>query len=248
SKTNYIASFAGFAPVNDPALSIVVVMDSPAYRFHYGTQASAPVFQELAQNVLEYLGVPHDMPLKPAKLFAQQRKTALDNTGGDSQPQVDLSALFAEVNHLPADDPLRSSQSQSTSAEAEEARAYLQPSSDAPPAAPGEKQDREGPSDGSASSALSESAGSIPSAQTKDISAKSSPSFDAASSAPVTVGAGAPVTVPGFVGKPMRDVVVTAASLGLNVRVYGSGVASAQAPVAGTRVPEGTTVVVRFHP
>jgi cell division protein FtsI (penicillin-binding protein 3) len=62
------------------------------------------------------------------------------------------------------------------------------------------------------------------------------------------MGSGAPVIMPGFIGKPMRDVVVTAANLGLNVRVYGTGVASEQAPAAGTKVPAGTTVVVRFHP
>ena len=73
-----------------------------------------------------------------------------------------------------------------------------------------------------------------------------SPSVDSAPA--VTLGSGAPVTMPGFVGKSMRDVVVTAADLGLNVRVYGSGVASEQAPAAGTKVPAGTTVVVRFHP
>ena len=62
------------------------------------------------------------------------------------------------------------------------------------------------------------------------------------------MGTGSPVTMPGFIGKPMRDVVMAAANLGLNVRVYGSGVASEQAPAAGTRVPAGTTVMVRFHP
>ena len=64
----------------------------------------------------------------------------------------------------------------------------------------------------------------------------------------VTMGSGTPVSMPGFIGKPMRDVVVMAANLGLNVRVYGSGVAAEQAPPAGTRIPAGTTVIVRFHP
>jgi hypothetical protein len=61
-------------------------------------------------------------------------------------------------------------------------------------------------------------------------------------------GSGPSVTMPGFVGQPMRRVVATAANLGLNVRVYGDGIAAAQAPPPGTRIPAGTTVVVRFHP
>jgi cell division protein FtsI (penicillin-binding protein 3) len=67
-------------------------------------------------------------------------------------------------------------------------------------------------------------------------------------SPPVKLGSGAPVTMPNFVGKPMRDVVAEAEDLGLHVRVYGNGVVTEQAPAAGTRVPAGTTVVVRFHP
>lgn len=67
-------------------------------------------------------------------------------------------------------------------------------------------------------------------------------------SSAVIVGAGVPVTMPGFVGQPMRNVVAAAANLGLNVRVYGDGIATDQAPAAGTRIPAGTTVVVRFHP
>ena len=80
SKTKYIASFVGFAPVNDPAITVAVVIDSPSVGSHFGRAVSAPVFQELAQQVLEYLGVPHDMPIKPAKLIAQEkRKASQDN-------------------------------------------------------------------------------------------------------------------------------------------------------------------------
>ena len=66
SKTMHIASFAGFAPVNNPVISIAVVIDSP-HGDYYGTAVSAPVFAEVAQQVLEYLGVPHDIELQPVK-------------------------------------------------------------------------------------------------------------------------------------------------------------------------------------
>ncbi len=104
SKTKYVASFAGFAPVNNPAVSVAVIIDSPVGA-HYGAQVSAPVFAEVAQQVLEYLGVPHDAPLKPEKELLQARRNPENEQPEDHVG--DLDALFAEVNDLPADDPLR---------------------------------------------------------------------------------------------------------------------------------------------
>src|SRR5208283_6215749 len=60
SKTMHIASFAGFAPVNNPVIAVAVIMDSPKGSY-YGASVSAPVFAEVAQQVLEYLGVAHDI-------------------------------------------------------------------------------------------------------------------------------------------------------------------------------------------
>src|SRR4029079_15255088 len=77
SKTMHIASFAGIAPVNNPVIAIAVIMDNPKGASYYGTAVSAPVFSEVAQQVLEYLNVPHDVevqqpknksPLKQAKI------------------------------------------------------------------------------------------------------------------------------------------------------------------------------------
>jgi cell division protein FtsI (penicillin-binding protein 3) len=62
----------------------------------------------------------------------------------------------------------------------------------------------------------------------------------------VVVDAGARVTVPSFTGFALRKVVETASGLGLRVEPVGSGLAREQAPAAGTMVPVGTEVVVRF--
>src|SRR5579863_8341304 len=64
SKTKYIGSFAGFAPVNNPQIVVAVILDS-AVGLHQGGQVSAPVFRRISQQVLEYMHVPHDMPLAP---------------------------------------------------------------------------------------------------------------------------------------------------------------------------------------
>jgi cell division protein FtsI (penicillin-binding protein 3) len=54
------------------------------------------------------------------------------------------------------------------------------------------------------------------------------------------------VAVPSFAGKSVREVVVQASGLGLGVQIVGSGIARDQAPAAGTMVPAGTEIVVRF--
>jgi cell division protein FtsI/penicillin-binding protein 2 len=56
SKTDYVASFVGFAPAEDPALLVCVVVDEPQY-VHTGGEVAAPVFGEIAGFALPYLGV-----------------------------------------------------------------------------------------------------------------------------------------------------------------------------------------------
>ena len=102
SKSMHIASFAGFAPVNNPVISVAVVIDSPKGDY-YGASVSAPVFAEVAQQVLEYLGVPHDIDLKPVAQKPEKPVTE-DDSGGD---ESSIQALYAAANDLPSDDPLR---------------------------------------------------------------------------------------------------------------------------------------------
>jgi cell division protein FtsI/penicillin-binding protein 2 len=61
SKTHYIASFVGFAPVPQPAVTILVVIDEPKGAI-YGTEVAAPVFRAIAEQTLGYLNVPQDNP------------------------------------------------------------------------------------------------------------------------------------------------------------------------------------------
>ncbi|MCA1568045.1 MAG: transpeptidase family protein [Acidobacteria bacterium] len=63
SKTKYVASFAGFAPIENPAVVIIVVLDEPAGSYYGGTVA-APVFRAIAESVLPYLGVAPDTEFK----------------------------------------------------------------------------------------------------------------------------------------------------------------------------------------
>jgi len=61
SATQYNSSFVGFAPVNTPLISILVVLDSPVGA-HHGGEVGGPVFKRVAEQVLAYLHAPHDVP------------------------------------------------------------------------------------------------------------------------------------------------------------------------------------------
>src|ERR1700744_1037893 len=99
SHTKLVASFAGFAPVSNPAISIAVVIDTPTVGSRYGAETSAPVFSQVAQEVLEYLGVPHDQPLKTKKEIQQQIATQKDVLAdGPSESGADINALYSEIN------------------------------------------------------------------------------------------------------------------------------------------------------
>ena len=59
SNSKHIASFIGFAPADNPEITIMVVIDEPKGKYYGGTVA-APVFKEIAQQTLSYLNVPPD--------------------------------------------------------------------------------------------------------------------------------------------------------------------------------------------
>ncbi len=104
SKTMHVASFAGIAPVNNPVISVAVIIDTPRGNSYYGAAVSAPVFAEVAQQVLEYLGVAHDIDIRTPRVPAKPEKPTHED---DEDNAPDINALFAAVNDLPADDPLR---------------------------------------------------------------------------------------------------------------------------------------------
>ena len=83
SKTKYVATFAGFAPVNNPAITVLVSLRAPK-GLHQGGQVSAPVFARVAQQVLAYLNVPHDVELDPKRL--QLRASAKNDDLSDDSP------------------------------------------------------------------------------------------------------------------------------------------------------------------
>jgi cell division protein FtsI (penicillin-binding protein 3) len=60
SATKFVGSFVGFAPVNNPQVAIIVVIDEPAGAYH-GGDVAAPIFREIAEQILPALNVEPDI-------------------------------------------------------------------------------------------------------------------------------------------------------------------------------------------
>jgi cell division protein FtsI (penicillin-binding protein 3) len=58
SETEFVASFVGFAPAENPGLLVAIVVDTPEGGDYYGGTVAAPAFGEIANFALPYLGIP----------------------------------------------------------------------------------------------------------------------------------------------------------------------------------------------
>lgn len=64
SKTDYYASFVGFVPSEQPAMTILVMIDTPRTGPYYGGSVAAPTFRRIAEDALRHLAIPP--PVNPA--------------------------------------------------------------------------------------------------------------------------------------------------------------------------------------
>ena len=60
-RGKYYSSFVGFAPYDEPRISVYVGIDEPSGGLYYGGQIAAPAFREIAEATLRYLKVPGSM-------------------------------------------------------------------------------------------------------------------------------------------------------------------------------------------
>src|SRR5947209_1397806 len=103
-----IASFSGFAPVNNPAITVTVILDSPVGA-HHGGDVAAPIFGKIAQQVLEYMDVPHDVEVKnPQRMLLRATAKPEESLDGASEhvgEEVAANDLDQEVGPLPTSAP-----------------------------------------------------------------------------------------------------------------------------------------------
>jgi cell division protein FtsI (penicillin-binding protein 3) len=238
SHTDYVASFAGFAPVNNPQVSIVVVIDS-ARGLHQGGQISAPVFSRIAQQVLAYMHVPHDVDSKNDRLRILRAKVK------DSELEEGVP------DH--AEDGMEIAQEGSPEGSVKSPTASSHPSpkegegwgTQAPPVANSGGQ-------GWGTQKLAKNDEKL-----KDTVAANAHEANAETPLPpaadntqpngtVVLDVGSGPTVPSFLGKSMRAAIEMAQSNGIELNVIGSGTAREQSPPPGARMPAGGRVAVRF--
>ena len=228
SKTKYVGSFAGFAPLNNPQIVVAVILDS-AVGPHQGGQVAAPVFHRVAQQVLEYLHTPHDLPLAPNRqLLLASRDKEKDKDLEEGTPDHPGEPLeTAEVNQDSSATPLRQPQGKPSPATAR---------------ADGHVVDaamRQAEPAGAASSDPGQ-----PPAKNPEV-AVAPPALPATGTVVLDVEQGG-IEVPLFMGKTVRGAVEAAQDAGLELEAIGSGVARQQSPAAGTHVSAGAHVTVRF--
>jgi cell division protein FtsI (penicillin-binding protein 3) len=229
SKTKYIGSFAGFAPVNNPEVVVAVILDS-AVGPHQGGQVAAPVFKRISQQVLEYLHVPHDMPLSPRHqlLLASRAQDKDLEEGTPDHPGEPLE--MAEVDK------------DSTVARAPSPATVRATDGDVVQAA---MRQSELLSSNSAGDPAGKSSSPQEAPNSPDAQAVAAPKLPTTGTVVLDVEQGG-IEVPSFVGKTVRGVVEAAQDAGLELEAIGSGLARQQSPPAGTHVAAGTHVTVRF--
>ncbi len=101
SKTDFVASFVGFAPLHDPAIVVAIVLDSPR-GLHSGGGVAAPVFPRVASEVLRYMQVPQQLPVDPAIRRRSQPDPKLLAEVSDFNPE---GRTPGHPPHPPSPDP-----------------------------------------------------------------------------------------------------------------------------------------------
>jgi cell division protein FtsI (penicillin-binding protein 3) len=235
SKTKYVASFAGFAPINDPQIAVVVILDS-AVGLHQGGQVSAPVFQRVMQQTLEYLHVPHDVQLPANRQVLLARRDVPESSLDESSPDH-LGASLDLANNgdeaaaaAPAPSPMKASAVGGAVVQA----ARVSPVRDvAGRSAEIAAATREG---GEAAPV------GLSPAQSED---SSSSKLLGSGTVVLDVEEGG-IEVPSFLGKNLRVAIEAAQEAGLDLDAVGSGVAREQSPLPGAHVAAGSRITVRF--
>jgi cell division protein FtsI (penicillin-binding protein 3) len=218
SHTKYVASFGGFAPINNPVITVAVILDS-AVGLHQGGQVSAPVFRRVAQQVLEYLHTPHDVELPPNRQVLLASRQTKDRDVEEGSPdhlgdalEVTEADAAAAVASVPAKDA----------------------SAPAPGVVPAALKQRE--------SLSPEDPKPVAVSQQSAVPAEHPP---VNGTVILNLEQNAAV-VPSFAGKSVRAAVELAQQNGLDLDAVGSGLARDQSPLAGAHVPGGSRVTVRF--
>lgn len=105
----FVSSFIGFAPAQNPELVVYVVLDTPRKNGYYGGVAAAPIFKKITENSLVYLGVEPKFQLADKEKKSSEEKNvknpqaaakekSADKTGKDSSQEEMALVDLVRIN------------------------------------------------------------------------------------------------------------------------------------------------------
>ena len=74
-QMDYISSFCGFAPADNPKIAMLVFFDTPKGEHYYGAAVAAPAFASAMQDILPYMGI--------EKVYSEQELEKIDTVVPD---------------------------------------------------------------------------------------------------------------------------------------------------------------------
>ncbi|HEY1272648.1 MAG TPA: penicillin-binding transpeptidase domain-containing protein, partial [Terriglobales bacterium] len=226
SHTKFMASFAGFAPVNSPAIAVAVILDSPVAEHVYlqeGGWTAAPIFKRVAQQVLEYLHTPHDVEVPASRQLLLASQTARDGDLNEGSP--DHLGAPLEVADESGQEPPVPARSKPSPLVGDVVPAALRARDTRPASAETLETDLQAP---------------------EAASADEQPELPRSGTVVLDVEQGG-IVVPSFAGMSVRSAIVLAEESGLDLDVVGSGVGKEQSPPPGVHVAAGSRIMVRFE-
>ena len=107
SDTRFIASYQGFAPLEEPALAAIIVINEPRGHYH-GGQVAAPAFRQIMERSLIHLRVPRDESPEREEPPVPQGGRELADSGSVSlkEEQIPVEHLEKTVLQLMEESPL----------------------------------------------------------------------------------------------------------------------------------------------
>jgi len=106
SKSDYNGSFVGFLPSRAPAVTILVVLDSPhGPHGYYGGTVAAPIFKRIGEATLRYLGVGPTLNPDPPVLVQRDELSRAASASPSASPDGEESPTIKLVHAAPGTMP-----------------------------------------------------------------------------------------------------------------------------------------------
>ncbi|BED92382.1 MAG: stage V sporulation protein D [Candidatus Paraimprobicoccus trichonymphae] len=90
---DYISSFGGIAPADNPKIALLVFFDTPEGDFYYGSAVAAPVFAKIMQETLPYLGIERKFTQEEIEKFGAETPNLKDKKVSDAKNLITKNNL-----------------------------------------------------------------------------------------------------------------------------------------------------------